>query len=250
MFLLLLALAPVFIIALYIYYRDKYEKEPWKLLFMTLGIGALTTIPAILLGMILDLFKPANPMELKITYTAFITAALNEEFWKYPAFLLFIWGDPNFNERFDGIVYAVFISLGFAGIENILYVFEYSAGTGVMRAFTAVPGHALDAVFMGYFLSKAKFQPQHKQKDLIMALLVTVLMYGIWDFLAFYSNEMGDQFKMAAVSIVVFILFVICLYIFGIRKINELVEKSQFKDNPPATWINISNSLIFCIALL
>jgi len=103
-----------------------------------------------------------------------------------------------------------------------------------MRAFTAVPGHALDGVFMGYFMNKAKFDPHHRQRSLILALAIPVLLHGIWDFLAFYTSEMDGNFNMTALSLLLFAVFIICLYVFGIRRINKVVEESQFKNNPPA----------------
>ena len=92
-------------------------------------------------------------------YTAFIVAALTEEGMKFLAFYFFFWKNRNFNERFDGIVYAVYISLGFAGIENILYVFTGGYSVGVIRALTAVPAHALFGIVMGYYFGMAKFNP-------------------------------------------------------------------------------------------
>ena len=90
-------------------------------------------------------------------YTAFVVAGFTEELMKYLAFYFFFWQERNFNEKFDGIIYAVYISLGFAAVENILYVFSGGMGVGFVRAFTAVPAHALFGISMGYYFGLARF---------------------------------------------------------------------------------------------
>jgi RsiW-degrading membrane proteinase PrsW (M82 family) len=180
-------------------------------------------------GLLLDALKPSEPMLLRVFYEAFIVAALNEEALKFMAFMIFIWNDRNFNENFDGIVYAVFISLGFAGIENILYVIQGGIGTGILRAFTSVPGHALDGVFMGYFLARAKFNPALKYENLFLAFIVPFLLHGIWDFLIFLIRDNQGPGLFVGIFLLFFILFVVSLYLFGIRRINRSVASSQFR---------------------
>jgi len=118
--LLILALAPVFVIALYVYYRDKYEREPIWLLLKALGLGCLITVPVIFVERFLSAQMPELSHTGTAFYDAFLVAGFTEELFKYLAFIFLIWTNKNFNEKFDCIVYAVFISLGFAGIENIL----------------------------------------------------------------------------------------------------------------------------------
>ena len=120
--LFLLAIAPVVIIAVYIYMRDKYEKEPIIMLLNALGAGILITVPVLFLERLLSAVMPSFPPQGEAFYSAFIVAGFTEEFFKFLALYVLIWSNRNFNEKFDGIVYAVFISLGFAGVENILYV--------------------------------------------------------------------------------------------------------------------------------
>ncbi len=141
--LLFISLAPIFIIALYIYSRDKYEKEPLSVLFKALLAGILIVLPVVVIEKLLTI--PSENLEgiSYAAYTAFIVAGLTEEGMKFLAFYFFFWNNRNFNEKFDGIVYSVYIALGFAGIENILYVFSGGYGVGIIRALTAVPAHAL-----------------------------------------------------------------------------------------------------------
>ena len=138
--LLLLALAPVIVIAVYIYIRDKYEKEPINMLLKALGAGILITIPVLFVERFLSAIMPAFPPQGQAFYSAFVVAGFTEELFKFLALYILIWSNRNFNEKFDGIVYAVFISLGFAGIENILYVLHHGTGTGYIRAIVSVPG--------------------------------------------------------------------------------------------------------------
>ena len=105
-----------------------------------------------------------------VFYDSFLTAAIPEELCKFLIFMIFIWRDKNFDEYFDGIVYATFIGLGFACVENIQYVFSYGFQTGVVRALLSVPGHFLFGVVMGYFLSMAKFHPEKRGTYIISGL--------------------------------------------------------------------------------
>ena len=121
--LLIIALAPIFIIAIYVYFRDKYEKEPFGMLLKALLLGILIPLPIILLERFLVSIQPELTRGWSAFYNAFVVAAFSEELFKYIALFLLVWKSPHFNEKFDGIVYGVFVSLGFAGVENILYVF-------------------------------------------------------------------------------------------------------------------------------
>jgi RsiW-degrading membrane proteinase PrsW (M82 family) len=220
--LVFIAFAPVLIIAFYIYFRDKYQKEPIGILLKSLLIGALITIPVALLEQFFKLFDDHFSGLLKITYTAFILAALVEESCKYLAFYLLIWRSKNFNEKFDGITYSVFISLGFAGIENVLYVFEYGYSVGLIRAFTAVPAHALFGIVMGYHFGLAKFFPDERNSQLLKALLVPVLLHGIYNFCLMANME---------IFMVLFIPFIIYLWIIAFKRMKDLSSRSIYRDD-------------------
>jgi len=183
MILLLLSIAPVLIILVYIYFRDKYEKEPIGLLLWGLLLGALIMIPILVVEYILMI--PAEQMKGmgNAAYVSFVVAALTEETFKFLAVYILIWRNKNFNEKFDGIVYAVFVSLGFGAVENIFYVFEYGSSVGLARAITSVPAHALFGVFMGFHLGIAKFFPEKRKASLRKAIIIPVIFHGIYDFL-------------------------------------------------------------------
>jgi RsiW-degrading membrane proteinase PrsW (M82 family) len=150
-------------------------------------------------------------------YTAFIVAGLTEESMKYLAFCIFFWKDKDFNERFDGIVYAVYIALGFAGIENILYVFTGGIGVGIVRALTAVPAHALFGIIMGYYFGMARFSTDRRSIYLILAFIFPYLFHGLYDFLL-----MGNSPVLLTIFVPVFIYF----WISGFRKMSKLSDAS------------------------
>lgn len=218
--LVILALAPVLIIAAFIYYRDKYEKEPVLLLLKSLGAGILIILPVIFVERGLSLIIPYLPKKIEAFYTAFIVAGFTEEGFKYLAFFLVIWRNKNFNEKFDGIVYAVFISLGFAAVENVSYVLQYGETTGYIRALASVPAHALFGVTMGYYFGLAKFYIGQRKLFLLRAILYPVILHGIFDFILMQANYR---------LFLGFIPYVIFLYIDGFRRMRNLSKRSIFR---------------------
>ena len=216
MILLSVAIAPVLIIAFYIYSRDKYEKEPVGILLKTMIAGIIITFPVILTENLLDKYSIRLSGYVKAAYDAFIIAGFTEETFKFGALVLLIWSNKNFNEFFDGIVYAVFASLGFAMTENILFVFSYGMNTGILRAFTAVPVHALLGITMGYYFSLSKFGKSKNMKYLFYSLIVPVLLHGIYDFIVFTNHPF---------YMLVFVPYIIFLWIYGFKKMKELSLK-------------------------
>jgi protease PrsW len=224
MSLLLVSFAPIILILIYINYRDKYEKEPLGLLLKALAFGAFITLPILLIEVGLgEMIKFSNTIAAAF-YDGFVVAAFTEELFKYLAFLIIIWRNRNFNELFDGIIYAVFISLGFAAIENFFYVFGKGGGVGVLRAFTAVPAHALFGITMGYYFGMARFNEETSKKYLWFALLVPIVLHGFYDFFLMSGN--GWLF-------LTFIPFIIYLWIAGFKKIRQHSENSVFKNRRP-----------------
>jgi protease PrsW len=220
--LLFISIAPVLIIAIYIYLRDKYEKEPMVALIKALLTGVLIFIPIFLIEIILNYFASGFDGLFKTCYHAFLVASLTEEGFKYLAFILFFWHSRNFNEKFDGIVYAVFISLGFAAIENIFYVYKGGYEVGVLRALTAVPAHALFGTVMGYHFGLARFYPERRKYQLILAFFAPFIWHGIYDFLLMGQKQF---------LLFVFIPVIILLWINGFRKMKQLSSESFFSND-------------------
>ncbi|KPL16900.1 MAG: hypothetical protein AMS26_02795 [Bacteroides sp. SM23_62] len=218
--LIIIALAPVFLIAIYIYIRDKYEREPVRLLLISLVVGCVITIPIIYVEGLLSVYGRDFMGLASAAWNAFVVAAVTEELFKLIALYLLIWRNRHFNEKFDGIVYACFISLGFAGIENILYITDGGISVGITRAFTAIPAHALFGVMMGYQFGLARFYPKECSWRLFLALLIPILLHGIYDFILMS----GHSFLLFA-----FVPYLIFLWLFGFRRIRQLSDRSIYR---------------------
>ncbi len=166
---------------------DKYDKEPKRLLLASFLLGA---VGSIIITLVIYLgFDMILPLKDKFSVPqqfikAFIVVALTEEFSKYIIVRFFAQPKQAFDEPYDGIMYAVMVSMGFAATENVIYVLEGGYVTGFLRAFTAVPAHATFGILMGYFMGKAKFSKNRIQLNL-MGLLLAVIFHGFYDFFLF-----------------------------------------------------------------
>ncbi len=191
--LLALALAPGAAIGLYIYFKDKYEREPVGLVVKSFFVGVISTVITLLISLPINWVIPIEEKSLsEQAVHAFLLVALIEEFSKFIFVRWVLYPNKNFNEPFDGIVYAVSVGLGFAGLENILYVMNSDDGiaTGIMRMFTAVPAHASFAVLMGYFMGIAKCE-KGKAHYVWYGLGAATLFHGAYDYFWFISYVPG-----------------------------------------------------------
>ena len=221
--LFLLAVAPVFTIILYIYIQDKYEKEPIGLLILSFVFGAIISIIIVTLlylftGRLIPITDEFSVWQQFIQ--AFFVVALAEEFSKYVIVRYFAQPKKAFNEAYDGIIYAVMVSMGFACTENIMYVLQGGYETAILRAFTAVPAHATFGILMGYYMGKAKFS-NNRLKLNIAGLLLAVLFHGAYDFFLFIKFIPG-------ISIGAFISLIIGVFL-SRKAIKKHQENSNFK---------------------
>lgn len=183
LFLVALAFAPGIYLAVAIYGRDKYDREPKMILLKAFLLGCLSIIPAAFIEIFLA--KPLDFEELGIWNTvihAFVVVALTEELCKFVMLRFHAYRLPEFNEPFDGIIYGTFVGLGFATAENLLYVLQGGVSVGVVRMFTSVPAHYAFAVIMGYYVGKAKFEPQHRMLHMTRGVFYATFMHGAYDF--------------------------------------------------------------------
>ncbi len=220
--LLFISLAPVLIIAFYVYGRDKYEKEPFTVLLRALFTGILIVLPVLIVEKLLGILKPPSDNIGSAAYDAFVIAGFTEEGFKFLGFYLIFWNNRNFNEEFDGIVYAVYIALGFAAIENLIYVFTGGYGVGVLRALTAVPAHALFGIMMGYYFGLARFNPSRRFLFIIMAFIMPYLSHAVYDFLLLSQSQL-----FLTLFIPVFIYFLFS----GFRKMSKLSRVSGLRNS-------------------
>ena len=221
------ALLPAIVLLRYIYRHDTVEKEPPGLLLQLLGLGVVSALCAgvieALAQTVLDrLVDPASPAYVVIL--AFLVVALAEEGMKLFFLRRRTWREPAFNYRFDGIVYAVFVSRGFAAFENVQYVLRYGLSVALPRAVLAVPGHMSFAVVMGVFYSRARHRAHYGeeakcQADLWAAWLVPVLLHGFYDTCAMSGSTWSTP---------VFLLFVLVTY----TAVFRLIKKESAQDAP------------------
>ena len=223
--LLAIAILPVAVLMVFIYRQDKYQKEPVKSLIKAF-VGGIIAIPlVILLVSIIDVVLEETAIGNTVFFSSFLEAGIPEELAKFLVFMIFIWRDKNFDEYFDGIVYATFISLGFACVENIIYVFQYGFATGIVRALFSVPGHFLFGVVMGYFLSLAKFHSEKSSRYLLTGLLLAMLAHGLFDWLLLARDVVDDAF--GAILYIIFLGSDIFLWRLGIKYIRKQQENSR-----------------------
>lgn len=185
--LLTLALAPGAVIGLYIYLKDKYEPEPIRLVVFSFFLGVASTVVTLIISIPINYIIPIDQKSLsEQAVHAFLLVALIEEFSKFIFVRWVLYPNKNFNEPFDGIVYAVSVGLGFAGLENILYVMNSGIETAILRMFTAVPAHATFAILMGYYLGRAKCE-SGKSYLAWVGLAAATLFHGAYDYFWFIS---------------------------------------------------------------
>ncbi len=187
--LLIATATPVLIVIIYIYIKDKYEKESKRMLLYSFLLGAiLSIVVTTILYLAIDVFLPL-PDDYSIWQQfvkAFFVVALVEEFSKYIMVRYYAQPKDDFNEPFDGIIYAVMVSMGFAAVENLFYVLEGGMQVAIIRAVTAIPAHATFAILMGYYMGKAKFSNKRIKYNLI-GLGLAVLFHGAYDFFLFIN---------------------------------------------------------------
>jgi len=178
--LIVVALAPIVFLAWFVYTRDRYEREPRRLIVKTFLLGAVLVVPVIVAELLGSLFLPpsADPVALLLHFL--LVVALVEESSKYVAVRISVYGSREFNEPMDGLVYGAIAGLGFAAPENLLYVLSRGAALGVIRAILSVPGHALWGSLIGYYLALQKFTGARRAG--LVGLSVAVTLHTIFDY--------------------------------------------------------------------
>lgn len=220
-----IALAPTIAIALFIYQKDRYDREPPALLLKLFLFGALTVLPVYYIEKLLSFLNPFTGL-LSAFFTAFIVAGMTEEYFKRLVVIRLACRNKSYNEKLDGIVYSVFSALGFATVENLIYVLVRSSDfiyTGITRGIFAVPAHVMFGVTMGYYLSISKFANDERVQNINMrkSYIVPVLLHGIYDFIL--MSRFMNLF-------IIFFLFVLYLWRVNLRRLNEYVDDSRARN--------------------
>ncbi|MBQ6021862.1 MAG: PrsW family intramembrane metalloprotease [Clostridia bacterium] len=256
-YLMPLALLPAIVLCVYIYKKDKADKEPPKLLATLLLAGVGVALIAMLVEMALGALLNAafgltgdydgsgdlSAFSGRLYYfiEAFLIVAPAEEFFKW----LFTWKitakNKNFNSLFDGVIYCVFTSLGFAAFENVMYVFQYGVSAALMRAVTAVPGHMFFAIIMGYFYSMwhLQYQAKHLESEcvrlnymkqpaasafntrapLFKSIVLPIAVHGAYDYCCFVGTVL---------STIIFYVLLIGLYVYCFTLVKKQSDKDTF----------------------
>ena len=222
------AILPAILLGIYIWRKDPHP-EPFKWVWRAFLAGVAICLPVAFLEQYIHaaLFGGGEPTTLfGSTTVAFFVAALPEEGAKLLALWIFLKRCPEFDEDFDCIVYAVFVSLGFATIENIGYVIGSGAGwvsTAVMRAFLSVPGHYAFAIMMGFYYAVYHFV-EPSAKNAAKIFLVPFMAHGVYDAIAMSGSVNPIA---AGVCTLVLIYFCIKLQRAASRKVNEMVNNNR-----------------------
>jgi RsiW-degrading membrane proteinase PrsW (M82 family) len=192
-----LAIAPGIAISLYFFLKDQYNREPRHHLVISFFLGMLAALMAVGLQLLLTPVQaslPANNLA-GIALKAFLLVGLTEEWCKYLMVRYYAYRQPEFDEPFDGIVYAVMVAMGFATLENVAYVMQNGLATAIARMFLSVPAHACFAVLMGYHLGRARFDAPHRFLHLMRGLFLAACFHGCYDFFLFLrDNSLVKQY--------------------------------------------------------
>lgn len=229
--LLISAISPALFI-LYLVYKQDTEKEPFSVLAKCFGWGVLIIIPILIVESIfvysIEMFSTSGTIYNFLR--AFLVAGFTEELFKLLALLYILKKTKYFDQFYDGIVYAVFVSVGFALVENVLYVFQNGLGVAIGRAIFSVPGHAFFGVIMGYFVSLVYMgNPAKKTRNLLLALIIPMSFHGLFNFFLFDLNAafLNDNFGYGVLLLLSFISLNIGLWRLGLRKIKTHILEDE-----------------------
>lgn len=226
----IISFLPIFLLGMYIYQKDSV-KEPKSLLIGLFASGFLSAILVVIVNLFLILLIPEYYLSgdytrfnlLLLFILVFLEVGLVEEFMKWIMIRLIGYNHKDFDQIYDIIVYSVFVSLGFAAIENFFYVTEGGVALGIYRAILSVPGHVCFGVFMGYFLGLAKLHQKTNRalyfKNMFLSIFIPALLHTIYNFCLMMEN---------IYFLLIFLGFIIIIYFWAVNKINKL---SKLKDN-------------------
>ena len=234
------AVLPAMLLVFYIWWKDKYQREPIWQITKGFVFGVIAAALAILIETVLQIagVAPATPAGWKqAVMKAFLVAAIPEESVKLLMLWLLLCRNKYFDERFDGIVYAVCVGMGFAAAENIIYLFSAPdwQSTAVSRAIFAVPAHFMFAVAMGYFYSMLHFGDMKWYKAGLI-FIAPVVLHGVYDGLLFvFSVESLGTFLRVLV-LLAFYVFCFRMLRYGRSRIQEHLKRDRDDIRQAAFW--------------
>jgi RsiW-degrading membrane proteinase PrsW (M82 family)/ribosomal protein S18 acetylase RimI-like enzyme len=248
MLLLALAIAPGLAICVYILYRDVYNREPARNMILSFVLGIVSIVPALLIENGISSFL--NRSIFSIIAGAFLGVALVEESCKFLVLRYYSFSRHSFDEPLDGIVYSVLVSMGFATVENVFYIYNESLSVAFLRMFTSVPAHATFAIIMGYFVGKAKFNRSARRQLFAKGIGGATLAHGTYD--SFLLIGENDWIKQYISELLLFTGAIASLYI-AIRlsrrliRLHHLTSQQLFEEVPSITLHKASDKDVLLI---
>ncbi|SDJ67050.1 glutamic-type intramembrane protease PrsW [Sediminibacillus albus] len=206
-------IAPTLALMSFFYLKDRFDSEPLSMVFRTFMYGALLVFPI----MFIQYAFMEEGIGQAPMIRSFLLTGLMEEFFKWFIFLYTVYKYTDFDSLYDGIIYGVAISLGFATVENLLYLLAHGVEYAFGRALFPVSSHALFGVIMGYYLGKAKFFTHNHKSTLLLALIIPVTLHGFYDFI------------LETIPYWIYIMtpFMIILWLLGLRKVKIANQHSS-----------------------
>ena len=231
-----IALAPGIAICLFIFYKDIYNREPKLNLIVSFFLGCVAIIPAIIFESAFNYTN--NGSVTGVAIFSFAIVGFSEEFSKFLGLRLYSYNKKSFDEPLDGIVYSIMVGMGFATLENVMYVLKYAEvgqglEVGLKRMFLSVPAHGTFAVVMGYYVGKAKFDSKNSFWLMLAGLLGAVFFHGTFDFFLFVSSSTawGAETGEGLLALGALVSFIIALRLS--RKLirqHKKISQQMFKD--------------------
>jgi RsiW-degrading membrane proteinase PrsW (M82 family) len=252
---LLVSIAPAVAFLAWILHMDRREPEPLGYVLAVVGLGAASCIPAVIVELALEgVPVPSLPGIAAVAFDSFVRVAPIEELCKLGVVLLFVWRNSNFNEENDGIVYVGASAMGFALLENVIYVADGGLGVGVLRAFSAIPLHSVTGIALGYHVGLARFavDPARTRRLVIRGFVIAYLLHGVYDTLV----GSGSALALLVLPLIA------CLFVIGVtflkrgRRLSEARWKQATDAAPPAgaaaprprgrhRWMAVAGRLLF-----
>lgn len=198
-------IAPGIALLSYFYLKDQYDNEPVHMVLRSFFLGVVLVFPIMFIQYVLEKENVGGGS----FFVSFLSSGFLEESLKWFILMISVYPHAHFDEHYDGIVYGASVSLGFATLENILYLIGHGVEHAFVRALLPVSCHALIGVIMGFYLGKARFSADKARvKWLILSLVVPSLLHGSYDFiLTALSNWIYYMLP-----------FMVFLWWFGLRK--------------------------------
>lgn len=225
----LVSVAPSLLLIWFFHARDRF-REPPRIVWTTFLLGLLTIPPVVVLEGLLTAARPEGTTGLETSlFDAFLVAALVEEAFKLMVLLFYSFRQPAFDELMDGMVYGAVASLGFATLENILYVFEGGMDVGITRALLSVPAHACWGALLGYYTARGRLAGR-PLRGALAGFSVAVILHGLYDFPIMYLEWM-DKTLGAALPVLATLTVAVTSWLWVLR-VSKRIRRAQRESSP------------------